>query len=121
MKSFITGSHAYGIPTPESDLDLVVLVSSVDAAKLWAARDESSKSPRFSNLNLIIFESDVEGGEARFALWKQVNDELIARRPVSREEAVEAFKSSGAADGFDGNISKEEKKEVAAPEKEIGC
>lgn len=108
MKSFITGSHAYGIPTAESDLDLVVLVSSKDATELWKAKDEGSKSPRFNKLNLIIFETDKEGSEDRFHLWKLVNDELIARRPVSREEAVEAFKASGAADGFDSTISSED-------------
>ena len=105
MNSFITGSHAYGIPKPDSDLDLVVLVSSKEATLLWQQKDEGSKSPRYNKLNLIIFETEKEGDVDRYVLWKQINDELIARKPVSREEAVEAFKASGAAGGFDNEIS----------------
>lgn len=32
--SFLTGSYAYGTPKPESDIDLVVLVTATEAAKL---------------------------------------------------------------------------------------
>ncbi len=108
MNSFITGSHAYGTPRPNSDIDLVVLVSKQDSELLWNSKNEDSKSPRFGpKLNLLIFVVEDEGAVLRFEKWRDVTLELMARAPVTREEAVEAFKSSGAADGFKSDISGE--------------
>lgn len=91
--SFVTGSRVYGFPSPDSDYDLVVLVE--DTAKLWemagpCVEGESEESCRFGKLNLITF-SDPN----RFEQWKQVTESLYIRRPVTRDEAVAAFKEAG--------------------------
>ena len=87
-QSFITGSYAYGIPRPESDLDVVMLV--MDDPTLIAlqaladsADGSGGDSLRFGKLNLIIVAS-----EAEWAQWRTGTQELIKRRPVTRADAV---------------------------------
>ena len=99
MQAFITGSRAYGEPTDESDIDLVVYVSNDDLqilidgylvgeAELPARAsggDDVSASLRFGCLNLICV-SD----RRMYDAWLQGTHELKARgEPVSREEAIE--------------------------------
>ena len=71
MKAFLTGSHVFGRPGPESDIDLCILVDPILAGKL---RDmsESTKICRFGCLNLILCESDTE-----FAAWKMSTERLL--------------------------------------------
>lgn len=94
MKSFVTGSRAYGTPTEESDIDLVVLLESEDCFALIAQAEmnhgplngsggPNDVSLRFGKLNLICLD-DPE----KFDLWKQATDVLKSRKPVTREEAV---------------------------------
>jgi hypothetical protein len=54
---FITGSHAYGTPRPDSDIDLVTLVNPNDRDKL----------------NIIACCS-----KARFDVWKEGTEKLMA-------------------------------------------
>jgi hypothetical protein len=70
MKAFLTGSHVFGRPGPQSDIDLCILVDPALAAEL---RDmsESTKTVRFGRLNLILCESDVE-----FTAWKFTTERL---------------------------------------------
>lgn len=89
LTSFITGSHAYGIPTEGSDVDLAILVSEKDSTVLWKAGSLSQNSCRFGNLNLIVFFD-----EGSFLRWKEVNDKLIKERPVTREYAVKCFQEA---------------------------
>ena len=74
MRAFITGSHAYGTPTEESDVDLVILVDWATLDKLnnlsekglnESATDSGDISLRFGKLNLICV-----ADEAIFAAWK---------------------------------------------------
>lgn len=61
MRAFITGSRAYGKPTPKSDIDLVIIVSPEDAATLRKNRDSvKTEAVRYGKLNLIICESEEE-------------------------------------------------------------
>lgn len=92
--AFITGSRAYGTPTEKSDLDLVILVSGNDSDILWGETEVPS-SVRFGRLNLLIFQK-----RDRFERWRQVTEALIQRRPVTREDAVSAFKSAGFTDPY---------------------
>ncbi len=87
MVPFLTGSHAYGTPTPESDIDVACILSAEDFAFL---RDKAEKadgsngdSLMFGKLNLIVL-----NGEKQYAAWKAGTDELKARKPVTREEAI---------------------------------
>lgn len=94
MNAFLSGSRVYGVPREDilkpSDLDLLVLASVQDIAKLNGFQDGASgsgqgdwDSVRFGPLN-IIATSDPK----RFAVWKQITEDLQARKPVTKEEAV---------------------------------
>lgn len=97
MNAFLTGSHAYGTPTAESDIDLVVLIDDAsfdvlsrlsdceedESDKRKYAADMVSGSFRFGQLNLIAV-SD----KNLFDIWKKGTDQLIAERPVTRDHAV---------------------------------
>ena len=111
LRSFITGSWAYGSPKLKqencsycgrpiaegcSDVDLVVLVSMEDLETLLQESDDNSSSGspeceslRFGKLNLIC-----ETDAVRFEQWRQGTKILrslrnLRGRPVEREEAVE--------------------------------
>jgi predicted nucleotidyltransferase len=103
MKSFITGSHAYGTPRLDSDVDLVVLISPHAAEILashipeegWDGENHQVKNyglpdePKITNLvfgklNLICLYNEKD-----FRNWKALTDDLIERAPVTREEAIE--------------------------------
>ena len=100
MHSFITGSRAYGTPRPDSDIDLVVLVSPDDLAKLVELSDKQSDFGhpggvhyedgcclRFGPLNLICVTYPLH-----FETWKKGTEELVYKKPVTREVAVETLK-----------------------------
>jgi len=105
MKAFITGSHAYGIPTIFSDVDLGVLVDkSVDTLLFQLAEGDSSLDPelgqengyggtlRFGDLNLIAFTKLWE-----YEAWRAATELLYHwscyNGPVSRELAIETIKT----------------------------
>lgn len=107
-RAFITGSQVYGTPNEDSDIDLVILVDgdveSHDALELLAAKGEpvlagaedygDHLTIRFGDLNLIVFTDEVP-----FEAWRKTTNELIARRPVTRDEAIKAMmKADGRAD-----------------------
>jgi predicted nucleotidyltransferase len=95
---FITGSVAYGTPTAESDIDLVVLMDTSTARRLNNMAD--AKQPdskiysddvdiqfRFGKLNIIAcYEPEV------FQAWRKGTLELAHRRPVTRDDAKEVLK-----------------------------
>lgn len=95
MKAFLTGSQVYGTPRPDSDIDLAVLMTSEDATRLCelagkdamcAYRIEQGASIKFGNLNVLVFVD-----ENQFRAWKEGTEELIARKPVTRDEAIKAL------------------------------
>lgn len=96
---FVTGSHAYGKPRPDSDVDLVMYCSKETSNKLWdlLGVPESWGNPsvdtsmRAGKLNIIycLFIEEYE-------MWKKGTEELIAMRdrtgePISREFARDYF------------------------------
>lgn len=103
--AFLTGSHAYGTPTDDSDVDFVIRVSdSVMLAALFLMRDaddperplsaggdEPRSSYRFGNLNLIVCHTD-----RNYADWRDGTALLVARKPVTREEAIDVFETMRA-------------------------
>jgi hypothetical protein len=90
-RAFITGSHAYGTPEPDSDIDLCVLVDSDADRFLWGNAAEGHSGPlRFGKLNLVMF-----CVKERFTQWRDVTNKLKARAPVTRDEAIEAFQEAG--------------------------
>ena len=80
MKSFITGSRAYGQPNADSDLDLVILVDESTKAQLVAFSDLSTEPIRFGKLNIIACTTEEE-----FTCWKYGTMSLIHRRDESQK------------------------------------
>lgn len=97
--AFMTGSLVYGTPCEESDVDLVLMMTEEEAAKLYKYSDGVVKqvfdprypknrflSMRFGRLNLLccfttaMYDSFLEGTAECYAKW-----------PVTREAAVEVF------------------------------
>lgn len=105
--AFLTGSRAYGTPTPKSDWDLVVLVDHETAAKLKAEFAERGASYvdsiRVGALNLILPTT-----RKRYDVWADGTQQLKARAPVTRDEAVELFQQLRAALAFNPKNNTEE-------------
>lgn len=94
--AFITGSHAYGVPYHNSDVDLVILADQETVNVLYPIHRvdpnpmyEDSRCLRFGKLNIIAV-----GDQAEYDLWKKCTDELIARKPVTKKEAIEHFQKA---------------------------
>jgi len=98
MKAFLTGSRVYGRPNGigsenPSDIDLVLcaepdamLIVQQYADDSGSGNDEARRrggvSVHYGLLNLLFVT------EEDFPKWKQGTEELRARTPVTREEAV---------------------------------
>lgn len=107
MHSFVTGSHAYGQPNHDSDIDLVVLLSKNDLRRLINAggvQDHVENdnylragglSLRFGKLNLICCLS-----EKLFDVWKKGTRKLKKQKPVSRAFAVKYMQKLRDRAGF---------------------
>ena len=94
MQAYITGSRAYGTPREDSDIDLVVALSGKDLCTIW----ESVKHVKlmFGNLNLVAFNLDNAEDMERYQKWLAVHESLVKRAPVTKEEAIAAFREAGA-------------------------
>jgi hypothetical protein len=105
--AFITGSHAYGTPREDSDIDLVIFASEETreflAKKLGEGVEDYGDGTcqlKIGALNLIVCSNS-----SRHAAWAKGTAQLIAEAkpgnwggvtaPVTRERAVEVFKSLG--------------------------
>lgn len=95
-KAFVTGSHAYGSPGTDSDMDLVLYVTPKDLNRLRALADHEEPSPlaqdyiyaggtplRFGRLNLICCTY-----EKYFEVWRDGTRRLKRMAPVTRQFAV---------------------------------
>lgn len=106
MYAFITGSHAYGKPKPESDIDLVIRCDEATLKLLTEQADEIdrrswgehvppscdgtdivSKSLRFGNLNLVICTDDKRFAAFRLGTSVLVDAKRKHKKP-SRDDAV---------------------------------
>jgi hypothetical protein len=101
LRSFLTGSHAYGLPGDKSDVDLVVYVSEAEYEVLLSIADNNndrqlhdeqylknnhSASLRFGSLNLLCCLT-----QEQFACWRRGTRELKAKKPVPRDFACKFF------------------------------
>lgn len=98
MKSILTGSYVYGKPTRESDVDIVILCDKETAEILndqlrpdsYFGRGNNhpsvDNSVRQGRINLII-----ETQEKAFNCWVEGTEQLVAKKPVKRDEAVKLF------------------------------
>lgn len=100
FEAFLTGSHAYGLPRADSDVDIVVLVDAegLDVLRRASGRDpdkecesrgsahnavERGDSLMFGKVNLIC-----PPNRAQFDAWHTATVNLRVRRPVTRDEAI---------------------------------
>lgn len=101
MNALVTGSHVYGTPKPDSDIDLVVLVTKQEIKLLRKLADEDNStdyenpdygvggltaSLRFGKLNLLCCTDP-----AQVDVWRRGTDALKLVRPVTRDQAVATF------------------------------
>jgi len=84
---FLTGSHAYGTPGADSDIDMVVWAEDEALRKLLVG---SGYPVRFGKLNIIICDN-----EADWNIWVKGTEALKRNAPVDRETAVELFQALG--------------------------
>lgn len=97
MKPFITGSRAYGTPTAESDVDLVIPpMISQDQHTIVKLSDNLDIPIKYGNLNLIIAPT-----EEAFWLWWKCTKELKQIKPVTRECAINLIESRFQQAGID--------------------
>lgn len=89
MNAFITGSHAYGTPNENSDIDLAILCSESDSQFLWR-NIQDGFTLRTGKLNILAFYN-----AKNFECWREVTNQLKAIAPVTREDAVAAFSAAG--------------------------
>lgn len=83
MNSFITGSQVYGNQTPESDVDLCILVDKGTENKL--AELAGGKYPiRFGNLNLICCNTEKE-----MNAWHSARDEVVSKGITDKATIIE--------------------------------
>jgi len=69
---FITGSHAYGDPRPDSDIDLVININDSELKDFLidCSEEENNSVCRFGNLNLVICDDE------QYDTWKHVTEQL---------------------------------------------
>jgi hypothetical protein len=94
MAPFITGSRAYGQPTKDSDVDVVVFMDE-GLRNFLRTQIDPNENPgnqppnyalRFGQLNLIccVYPKQYEA-------WRRGTLDLIKERPVTRERAIEVL------------------------------
>ena len=88
---FITGSHAYGAPTADSDIDLVVWAVGKTRETLAAG----GYPVRFGKLNLILVSDNNQWEIWRIGTQSLVKLSESRNSPVSREEAKAVFIALG--------------------------
>lgn len=92
MNAFLTGSHVYGTPRADSDVDIVVLVEDAAERKVlcdnaeWRRRRGTSLMVGYGKLNLIVCPTPAE--QAR---WLHPTLNLIMEKPVNKERANSEF------------------------------
>lgn len=93
MNAFLTGSHVYGTPHDESDVDLVVRIDQKTYDKLCelAGVPHNHRPLRFGDLNLVVCLDDAE-----YAAWKAGTETLLedvraGRGPATRTGACNLF------------------------------
>ena len=101
--AFITGSHAYGEATDDSDVDLVIRINPTEAIQLMnllsidpsESYGEGTMQFTVGKLNLILAFTD-----SRYGSWLEGTGLLRANEyPVDRDTAVNTFKQLFSEEG----------------------
>jgi hypothetical protein len=89
--AFVTGSHAYGVPTRKSDVDLVVFMDDKTKDNITLLSDECSYPIKYGNINIIAPTTQKE-----YDMWRLGTSILVQRcidqkRRIPKEEAIATF------------------------------
>lgn len=100
MTAFITGSHAYGQPKPDSDIDLVVLLDpNTEDGKILQEQAEQKAPLKYGNLNIIPVST-----QERYNGWLETTKQLKSIKEkgvcLTREQAVTYFINNFKAIGI---------------------
>ncbi len=107
---FLTGSHAYGTPSADSDIDMVVWA---EDARLRELLEGCGYPIRFGKLNIIICDN-----ESDWNIWVKGTEALKRVAPVDRETAVAFLQSLGLSqtnqneEPYSGGVEPEESPQV---------
>lgn len=96
MKSYITGSRAYGqkYMTENSDIDMVLVTDTQTIRKLYSL--SSDRKIMIGNINFVCFNVDKPEDMERYNRWKLAHDECVRIRPANKQEAIEIFRKHDA-------------------------
>ena len=98
MLPFLVGSHVYGTPRPDSDIDLVIRMTPEVATRLYELAGQSPDGPlRFGALNLIPALDDEQ-----YAAWVKGLEQVMLLRQagsVSCAVARDVFRTEPAIHG----------------------
>lgn len=89
MKAFLTGSQIYGIPKPESDIDLVILTTKEVKKELIKQSDNKALPCQFGKLNIIITTNIIQ-----YILWYLSKLRCMQDKPITRDKAIEIHKKT---------------------------
>lgn len=103
-RAFITGSLKYGDNyrnEPKSDVDLVVFIDPEDQAALDKYTSRPVKAPRelyddfvtSSRISIDGFDLILVSEKTDYDHWRKVTNRLAKNRPLTRDDAVAAFKA----------------------------
>ncbi len=105
--AFITGSSIYGTMHKDSDIDIVVLMPKPVLEHLMKYSDNQYVM-RFGKLNILGLDAANTTHVNFYDVWMKVTKDLIARKPVTREQAIQARKDAGIGNLPDGAYLYEE-------------
>jgi predicted nucleotidyltransferase len=88
MKAFLTGSHIYGNPTGDSDIDLVIRIEDGAFDQLLSQSDSGTLPLKFGKLNLIAARTDEDF--AGWLLGKKLCLEKVLKlnRSLTKDECI---------------------------------
>jgi hypothetical protein len=92
-KPFLTGSRAYGSPRPDSDTDICALVDQYEMNYLQMRLPVRGSYNHGVTVVMPGYDILLFPNKTDFNCWRDVNDWLIERRPVTKELAVDAFET----------------------------
>lgn len=110
--AFVVGSHAYGTPRKDSDIDLVIHIDASTLPKGVMAKLQSmnESSCEFSDLDIDCKPTEDRGGqivlregglhilimfdEAKFKVWKRCAEVMTILQPQSKDQAHEYIRRS---------------------------
>jgi predicted nucleotidyltransferase len=95
--AFLTGSHAYGTPRKGSDIDVVVRMDEDQAVALAGHLSTELRETHYPRASVRLKHGQLDiiavCNDEEFEAWRRITDFLVSIAPVTRDQAVKAFRS----------------------------